>query len=439
MNKTPKVNTKNFVTKDNIVSFSQKKEKVKTKAVPAVDQIFHLHRTIGNQAVQRLFKSGTLQARLKIEKPGDKYEQEADRIAEQVTPISESQVQRGIGYPATGTPNLNLLNSYIRILYELNRILLLKLSRSPGLRESIEGGEELYSELIKDPWLRKFIGKWERMKAPNIKHVLYYEADELQRVITLYINLSRKIIASLTTRDVEKSKLKKTKAAYYRLLNKYSSYYTQMANLNILKSKGGKAAWARTCNVTSIAMALEGMGVSTSDFKDDKGDRKKLKDIAKKFDPEKFRDFSDLEALRMPDFLQFVVIYLCLSSEEGDYIKAKRRAAKFVLNSKNFEEIGQMFGITYGKRWVTNWSKINKDPKPISALKQQVMNRIKKYVDKGAQIIVNKPYHFVRLEEINDKGITIDDPATLGKNKFWEWKDVYKKKYFNSYVVLNKS
>jgi LysM repeat protein len=84
MNKTPKVNTKNFVTKDNIVSFSQKKEKVKTKAVPAVDQIFHLHRTIGNQAVQRLFKSGTLQAKLRIGKPGDKYEREADKIADQV-------------------------------------------------------------------------------------------------------------------------------------------------------------------------------------------------------------------------------------------------------------------------------------------------------------------------------------------------------------------
>ncbi|HLB71704.1 MAG TPA: hypothetical protein VJJ51_11730 [Candidatus Methanoperedens sp.] len=32
----------------------------------------------------RLIKSGALQAKLKIGAPGDKYEQEADRVAEQV-------------------------------------------------------------------------------------------------------------------------------------------------------------------------------------------------------------------------------------------------------------------------------------------------------------------------------------------------------------------
>ncbi len=45
-----------------------------------VDHIFFLQRTIGNQAVQRLFDSGVIQAKLKIGQPGDKYEQEADRV-----------------------------------------------------------------------------------------------------------------------------------------------------------------------------------------------------------------------------------------------------------------------------------------------------------------------------------------------------------------------
>ena len=49
----------------------------------AVERILFLQRTIGNQAVARLIKSGTLKAKLSIGQPGDIYEQEADRVAEQ--------------------------------------------------------------------------------------------------------------------------------------------------------------------------------------------------------------------------------------------------------------------------------------------------------------------------------------------------------------------
>ena len=61
-----------------------------------VDQILFLQRTIGNQAVQRLIKSGTLQAKLRIGQPGDKYEQEADRVADAVMRMPEPGVQRQV-------------------------------------------------------------------------------------------------------------------------------------------------------------------------------------------------------------------------------------------------------------------------------------------------------------------------------------------------------
>ncbi len=51
---------------------------------PLADQIMFLQRTIGNQAVQRLIKSGRLQAKLTINPPGDIYEQETDRVSKQV-------------------------------------------------------------------------------------------------------------------------------------------------------------------------------------------------------------------------------------------------------------------------------------------------------------------------------------------------------------------
>lgn len=58
-----------------------------------VDQVLSLQRTIGNQAVQRLFKSGIIQAKLKIGEPNDVYEQEADRVAEQVMRMPEPTIQ----------------------------------------------------------------------------------------------------------------------------------------------------------------------------------------------------------------------------------------------------------------------------------------------------------------------------------------------------------
>jgi uncharacterized protein DUF4157 len=60
------------------------------------DRILFIQRTIGNQAVQRLIKSGTLQTKLKIGQPGDKYEQEADRVVDTVMRMPEPGVQRQV-------------------------------------------------------------------------------------------------------------------------------------------------------------------------------------------------------------------------------------------------------------------------------------------------------------------------------------------------------
>lgn len=46
--------------------------------------LLNFQRTVGNQAVQQLMRSGALQPKLAISQPGDAYEQEADRMAEEV-------------------------------------------------------------------------------------------------------------------------------------------------------------------------------------------------------------------------------------------------------------------------------------------------------------------------------------------------------------------
>lgn len=60
-----------------------------------VDRILFLQRTIGNHAVVKLIKSGALQAKLRIGQPGDIYEQEADRVVEQVMATSAHPAASG--------------------------------------------------------------------------------------------------------------------------------------------------------------------------------------------------------------------------------------------------------------------------------------------------------------------------------------------------------
>lgn len=59
------------------------------------DHILFLQRTVGNRAVESLFRSDAIQAKLEVGRPDDIYEQEADRVAEQVMRMTDPAVQRG--------------------------------------------------------------------------------------------------------------------------------------------------------------------------------------------------------------------------------------------------------------------------------------------------------------------------------------------------------
>ena len=84
--KTAEVKRENSASTTRAIDYSQSMSSL-------VDQIHSLQRTIGNQAVQRMVRSGALQAKLRIGQPGDRYEQEADRVAEQVMRMSNVQRQ----------------------------------------------------------------------------------------------------------------------------------------------------------------------------------------------------------------------------------------------------------------------------------------------------------------------------------------------------------
>ncbi len=91
---TMKVIHKAFLDQELIISkeLGLTKRFIKPKSVqPSSPQSppIQLQRNLGNQAVQRLFNSGVIQAKLKIGQPNDIYEQEADGIVEQVMRMAE--------------------------------------------------------------------------------------------------------------------------------------------------------------------------------------------------------------------------------------------------------------------------------------------------------------------------------------------------------------
>lgn len=89
MSESAKIATKALKAKrENSVS-QVKKPDISQSLNSPVDNILHLQRAIGNQAVQRLLKSRAIHAKLRIGQPGDKYEQEANRIADKVMLMPE--------------------------------------------------------------------------------------------------------------------------------------------------------------------------------------------------------------------------------------------------------------------------------------------------------------------------------------------------------------
>jgi hypothetical protein len=92
MNKRISIADKKLEVKSqNPVSQIRRKSESSQSMNSPVERILFLHRTIGNQAVQKLMKSGELQTKLRIGAPGDVYEQEADRVAEQMMRMPEAE------------------------------------------------------------------------------------------------------------------------------------------------------------------------------------------------------------------------------------------------------------------------------------------------------------------------------------------------------------
>ena len=133
------------------VNHSSHNRGVNNLAMGSHDSIIHLQQTIGNQAVQRLLRSNGLndikgtgiQAKLKVSQPGDLYEQEADRVAEQVTRMSGSH----ISLPASNDEKrIDCKCSACEVKKE-DEEKKLNISRKPSTMSNFEANNDLTNEI----------------------------------------------------------------------------------------------------------------------------------------------------------------------------------------------------------------------------------------------------------------------------------------------------
>ncbi len=242
--------------------------------------------------------------------------------------------------------------------------------------------------------------------------------DQAYKAVEL-IKKAREIVGTLTTKDVkgDEKALEQLKADYYSRLAKLSPYYTQIANKAILSNVDGvyQGAWWRTCNATSLSMALNGLGISPSDFK---GDKELLKKIAGKLGVPQAQ-LDSLASLRMPDFIQLVAVYHIYVAQNGaQFDETKVEAARAsatgkVLEMNTLGAIGELFGASFKNDWVLQTYGAQKN-----AL-QPTINQYKKHVEKLGAETTAVQGEITQLAQQGPAALVLLD----GKSDYQIWKN----------------
>ena len=105
MSENTKVPDQKPAVKSRAVLPQVQKPAASTDANTLADYILSLQQTAGNAVVQKMFKSGTLQAKLRLVHRGDKYEQEADKVAEQIVQMGEPAIHPASARKEAVQPN----------------------------------------------------------------------------------------------------------------------------------------------------------------------------------------------------------------------------------------------------------------------------------------------------------------------------------------------
>ncbi len=239
--------------------------------------------------------------------------------------------------------------------------------------------------------------------------------------------------------------VQKIKAELYAKLNAKTIYFSQKANADLVMTP----AWKNTCNVTSMGMNLQAMGVKPNDFN---GDKKKLLKIADNY------AVNDPFSLRMPDFMQLVAIYnapTLKGKKQKQFTRKIINAARIdavvlgkdkykITKAGTLKGLAKLFPVTAVTKFMTfpkkdEWPTTAKEKRAaVASYKINIQSQIQPHFDKGSQIEIALKGHWVRLQSFDKAGLIIDDPWTKGNNAMIPWNQAYSKKYGLAYIVISK-
>jgi hypothetical protein len=253
------------------------------------------------------------------------------------------------------------------------------------------------------------------------------------------------------------------KADLYLRLNQAVPYYYQVANANIAK-RNGNVAGMRTCNITTLAMNLEGFGRTPADFT---GDTTLLANIATQFDDELLNSESataNPREMRLPDFLQLVVVYVALTTDgkiKGSggkkglgktpadmnalatanprafaqlALQARDIGANLVTIRGTFDHFTQFFNVE-SNPIETGWGRLSE-----ADYKARFIEAMEEAIGSGKMVVAaqQNPKHFVRIDSVSEEGVLINDPGrrTL-HNKLLTWSDARKRGLlYGGYITM---
>jgi hypothetical protein len=205
----------------------------------------------------------------------------------------------------------------------------------------------------------------------------------------------------------------------HRRLNALSPYYSQGRSVNFLET----ADSTRICNLTALAMALEALGRSAGSYTGDLATLEQIRahegkgghyDYDAVFDKAKETVGEGLSGLRLPDFLQLATV--ARRMEEGsDLLGAVKQAWDDILFPDRLRAIAVRFGVN---AWVINGLGGS------GRLRDRYQATYGAELDRGHQVVLLTPGHYVRLQSVTEDGLVVDDPGrTSKKDKAIPWSE----------------
>jgi hypothetical protein len=282
--------------------------------------------------------------------------------------------------------------------------------RTHGIAESVRRLNDVPNPVARQQIFRSLATRHGNSYASKVATVMRDKAkpaaapDELDSLLGLSEHRShyndQQLQQARQLAEAESDPAKRSKL--FKLLQTKVTYYNQNKNTSKGFNSNTHATWdlgIGMCNVTSLAMALEGIGVTFSH--------------AKATFPDTYQKYKAVllsqEKLSMEDRQKWVAA-TSEATRFPDFLEQLRVVNRFgwLTQGETWRKLAGLFGVKL--EFIT----IHAGRHP----KQWWLDNVQTAFEAGESIVLGVQNHIIRLQEINDHGLVLDDPngsTNLGK------------------------